>query len=85
MKKQKELEEADGIRKLIRKRDSYKCYFCERDIRRGKINSLAYSIHHIVPKRLGGKLNVKNCITICKYCHNKLEKLNNILLEKIKK
>lgn len=82
--KQRKLLEADGIRKIIRRRDNYKCYFCERDIRRGKINSLAKSIHHIIPKSLGGKLNPKNCITICIYCHHKLEKLNHLLIKELK-
>jgi 5-methylcytosine-specific restriction endonuclease McrA len=77
-------DEEQKIREQVRQRDNFCCYFCERDIRRGKIKSLSYSIHHIVPKRFGGKFEKKNLITLCKFCHNKFEKLFQKALNPIK-
>lgn len=39
-------------------------------------------LHHIVPIMLGGKSTEKNCITLCKDCHNEAhDKINRVLLE----
>jgi len=53
MNKTEELKRQSSSEK-VRERDNFLCYFCERDIRRGKIKSLASSVHHIVPRRFGG-------------------------------
>lgn len=56
----------------IRKRDSYLCHFCGRNVM--DVNS-SNTLHHIIPRRWSGKHNQENIITICCDCHNKLEKL----------
>jgi len=39
-------------------------------------------LHHIVPLKLGGRSIKKNCITLCRKCHNKVHiKLSSKLLE----
>ncbi len=69
------------IREKVRKRDSYRCYFCERDIRKSPIKSLESSCHHVIPKMFGGKFEKENLITICKSCHKKYEDLFKIALD----
>lgn len=60
----------------IRQRDNHECYFCKKNVhdvceKEGSGNT----IHHIIPKRFGGKDEPDNLITICLHCHQKLEKL----------
>jgi len=67
---------------MVRERDNHKCHFCKRNVHEvcnevGGGNTL----HHIIPKRFGGKDEPENLITICCYCHQKLE----ILLTKMLK
>lgn len=61
----------------IRKRDNYACHFCGRNVL--KICSGAKSIHHKTPCRYGGEDSLENGITICKYCHDKLEILITVV------
>ena len=56
----------ENIRKAIILRDDYKCQEC------GKSNCIL-EVHHIVPKRLKGKNNLGNLITLCNNCHQKTE------------
>ena len=54
----------ENIRKSIILRDGCKCMEC------GKSNCVL-EVHHIVPKRLNGKNNQDNLITLCSSCHDK--------------
>lgn len=56
----------ENIRKSIILRDGCKCMEC------GKSNCIL-EVHHIVPKRLKGKNNQDNLITLCSSCHDKTE------------
>ena len=56
----------ENIRKYIILRDDSKCMEC------GKSNCIL-EVHHIVPKRLNGKNNQDNLITLCSSCHDKTE------------
>lgn len=56
----------ENIRKAVIFRDKCKCMEC------GKSNTLL-EVHHIVPRRLNGKNNLGNLITLCTKCHDKTE------------
>lgn len=48
-------------------RDNFKCVFCGH-------RKISNRIHYITPKRLGGKIDSNNIITICKRCDPLLNK-----------
>lgn len=78
------LQAVDNIRMIInpqvRARDNNKCCFCGKDvIEIGHIVGGGNTIHHIIPARYGGKHELKNLITICAYCHQRLELYINIV------
>jgi hypothetical protein len=85
---EKEMEKVI-LNPLVRKRDNGKCHFCEKDVFEvGKKVGGGNTLHHVVPKRFGGKDIPDNLITICCYCHQKLEviitkMLNGIAINKI--
>ena len=54
----------ENIRKAVILRDNCKCKEC------GKSNCML-EVHHIVPRRMHGKNNLGNLITLCKKCHQK--------------
>ena len=54
----------ENIRKAVILRDKCKCMEC------GKSNTVL-EVHHIVPRRLNGKNNLGNLITLCTKCHGK--------------
>lgn len=56
----------ENLRKAVILRDNCKCKEC------GKSNCML-EVHHIVPKRLKGKNNLGNLITLCSECHQKTE------------
>lgn len=56
----------ENIRKAVILRDGCKCQEC------GKSNCVL-EVHHIMPKRLKGKNNLGNLITLCSDCHQKTE------------
>lgn len=56
----------ENIRKSVILRDNCKCVEC------GKFNCVL-EVHHIVAKRLKGKNNLGNLITLCSNCHDKTE------------
>ena len=68
------------LKPLVRARDGYKCAFCKRDVRKVKCgdNLGGKSVHHIIPKELGGPDIPDNCITLCANCH---ELLDDILIK----
>ena len=65
----------ENIRKAVILRDKCKCMEC------GKQN-VVLEVHHIVPKRLKGKNNLGNLITLCSKCHQKTEGKEEIFIEK---
>ena len=56
----------ENIRKAVILRDNCKCKEC------GKSNCML-EVHHIVPRRMNGKNNLGNLITLCSSCHQKTE------------
>jgi len=57
-------------RKAAIQRDSRRCRFC--NIRQG-MNGINLEVHHIVPRRRGGGThNLRNLITLCQTCHNRI-------------
>ena len=76
--------EIQRVREEVRRRANYKCYFCNKDIRK---TSLAWTIHHIISKSvLKDKCWEKEyLICICKDCHFKLEKLDKLKQELLSK
>jgi len=70
----------EELKPWVRMRDNYLCAFCKIDVRLVDAGNTGEdlggcSVHHIIPKELGGEDNPKNCITICANCHKLLEKL----------
>lgn len=57
----------ENLRKAVILRDNCKCMEC------GKSNCVL-EVHHIVPKRLNGKNNLGNLITLCSSCHDKTKR-----------
>lgn len=79
----KEDENKVIINPKVRARDNYKCCFCGKNVL--EVNS-SNTIHHLIPARYGGKTEEKNLITICMFCHQRLEKYIKIVeKEAIKK
>ena len=64
----------ENIRKAIILRDECKCMEC------GKSNCVL-EVHHIVPKRLNGKNNQGNLITLCSKCHDKTESKEELFIK----
>jgi len=64
------------LKPFVRKRDSYLCCFCRKDIREiPDGNKFGFnSVHHIIPRSLGGQNVPENCVSICADCHHLLEK-----------
>jgi hypothetical protein len=61
---------SESLKEIVRKRDSYVCYICE--------NSKELEIHHILPRKLGGRNEVDNLITLCVKCHRHIETGNKV-------
>lgn len=59
----RDLEGWEETRKQVIERDG-KCYRCETRQRRH------LTVHHILPRREGGKENLENLITLCTRCHD---------------
>lgn len=70
----------NAISAQIRKRDKYSCIFCYRNVFEIDPN---YTIHHIIPKHLGGGNELDNQITICGDCHKTLEIFNQKIISYI--
>ncbi len=60
------------IKEQVRKKYSNQCYFCEKP---------STTLHHIIPKSLGGKDQEWNLIPLCEGCHKKLHKLVDPLVQ----
>lgn len=75
------------VREKIRKIVNYRCYFCNKDIRKVKGNGLNATTHHVIPKQLMREdcWNMNNLKCICRLCHNKIEKMNNKIFSYLKR
>jgi hypothetical protein len=62
------------MRAVVFERDGYKCQLCGGD-GNGKLH-----IHHIVKRKLGGKDEESNLITLCPPCHKKADTENLYLV-----
>jgi len=69
---------------MVRERDNHKCHFCKRNVHEvcNEVKG-GNTLHHIIPKRFGGKDEPENLITICCYCHQKLEVIISKMLKEI--
>ena len=59
----------------VKERDGYCCQLCLMNI------ASNLSVHHILPKSMGGQNTEDNCITLCVDCHRGFHKVveeNNI-------
>lgn len=54
------------LREQVLERDNNKCQACRKE---------GLEVHHIQPKRLGGKDELKNLLTVCHLCHVRLDYL----------
>lgn len=77
--KDEDIVGVDKIRAIInpkvRERDSDRCCFCGKDVHEvSEEIGGGNTIHHIIPRRYGGEHKEDNLITICAYCHTRLEK-----------
>ncbi len=70
------------VNPIVRDRDNHLCCFCGKNVLEV---SGSNTIHHIIPERYSGKHKEGNLITICMFCHQRLEKYISIVeLEAIK-
>ena len=71
-KKSTSREVQPQLRKLVLKRDNYKCQICEATTDEEQLHC-----HHItgVEKNPIESADIDNCITLCKSCHKKVHKL----------
>jgi len=56
------------IRLRIILRDEKQCQRCE-----NMFDDISLTVHHIVPRKLGGNNKMKNLITLCHPCHDYIE------------
>jgi len=56
------------IKDMVVSRDGYQCYIC------GKRTNL--HVHHIIPRKDGGKHTLENLVTLCGSCHRSVESGN---------
>lgn len=66
-------------RKIVLRRDSYRCQHCR--IRSTRLDDISLDVDHIIPKSKGGTHEVSNLRTLCPECHSNRhpenENLNN--------
>ena len=65
----------ENIRKAVILRDGCKCMECWKQ-------NIMLEVHHIVPRRLKGKNNLGNLITLCSSCHQETEGKEELFIEK---
>jgi 5-methylcytosine-specific restriction endonuclease McrA len=54
------------LREFILKRDNMICQNCGKKKRKTNLE-----VHHIIPRSKGGTNDINNCVTLCKYCHDR--------------
>ncbi|QTA79211.1 HNH endonuclease domain-containing protein, RRXRR domain-containing [Desulfonema limicola] len=55
----------ENLRIAALMRDDYKCQNCNK-------KNIRLEAHHIIPRSMGGKDTIKNLITLCESCHEKV-------------
>jgi hypothetical protein len=65
----------ENLRIATLMRDNYTCQECGR-------KNCRLEVHHIVPKRLSGNDSIYNLITLCDKCHDKIERNEELFIEK---
>lgn len=60
---------SDHVRRQVLARDDNKCRMCGKD--ESQVGRL--TLHHVKPKRYGGKRRVKNLLSFCRPCHDLVE------------
>ena len=63
-----EASKLNATKEKVAKLQGYKCLVCGESL----FNDEPIELHHIVPRSLGGKDEIKNLIWLHKYCHNKV-------------
>lgn len=67
----KEYQESNRLDENLRiaclMRDNYICRACEK-------RNVKFGAHHVVPRSQGGKDTIKNLVTLCDKCHDKIHK-----------
>jgi len=75
---------SDSVRETVLELDDYKCRFCEMTQEKHKDeHDQGLHVHHIIKDRIGGKDNPNNLITVCKDCHNLIEKTQADAIERL--
>ena len=62
-------EQWRALRKSVLVRDKYTCYRCFKQNKSGQ----GLSVHHIIPRDVGGQDEADNLITLCHPCHDFVE------------
>lgn len=62
--------------KYVFKRDKHICQACFKTKRKLALEDGFLTAHHIIPRIDGGDNYGENLITLCNYCHDKIEELN---------
>jgi hypothetical protein len=64
-------------RERVLSRDDYECRFCGMsDQEHSEENSAGLDVHHVIPRKHGGKDNLGNLVALCRSCHRTLETLH---------
>lgn len=61
----------DDRRKAVYQRDGYSCQMC--GIGGGKKGGATLDVHHIMPKSKGGQHQPHMLLTLCRYCHGRMD------------
>lgn len=58
-------------KRLTLRRDGHKCQIC--GVQKGLFYLIELDVHHIIPFRINRDNSLKNLITVCRFCHGKME------------
>ena len=62
-------------RRAVRARDGYKCRLCGATNKEHKTKyNISLDVHHVVPNRYGGSSDLSNLVSLCKTCHQTVER-----------
>jgi hypothetical protein len=68
----------NSLRNLVRKRAHNSCEKCGANIRRNKAGFSNGSVHHRLPRRLGGPDTITNLVLVCLTCHRAIHRDEDI-------
>lgn len=68
----------NSLKNLVRKRAHNCCEKCGVNIRRNKAGFSNGSVHHRLPRRLGGPNTVFNLVLLCRECHKGIHRNEDI-------